>query len=37
MLLANFKLAQTDLKNKHNTVALRISQLYIKFNINSWL
>jgi len=33
MLLVNFKRSQADLKNAHNTVALRISQLHMKFNI----
>jgi len=37
MLFVNFKMSHADLKNAHDTVALQISQLYIKFTINSRL
>jgi len=37
MLLVNFKMSQADLKNAHNTVALQIPQLYIKFKIKGRL
>jgi len=37
MLLADFKRSRLIAMTAHNTVALRISQLYIKFNTNSGL